>query len=105
MSGFMTEFVIATPEDLKADWACVGRSAFRCAFCSHRFAVGDEYRAIFTNDIKGAGGNPLTCKKCWDMQGGFEGLRASWMERCQEWRELLDGKFCYWGARLRRRGV
>lgn len=55
------DFEVATKEHCNARWSC-GRPGerFRCYFCGHKFVVGDEFRMVFTNDIKGAGGNPLT---------------------------------------------
>ena len=37
---------------------------FRCALCGHKFVVGDTFRAVFTNNISGAGGNPLIGECC-----------------------------------------
>lgn len=56
---------IATQEDLQANWGG-GRSGeyFRCCLCGYRFKEGDYWRWQYTNDIPGAGGNPLVCKKC-----------------------------------------
>lgn len=55
----------ATEKDCKAPWSGgKNGSRFRCALCGYRFKVGDRVRWQFTNDIKGAGGNPLVCKSC-----------------------------------------
>ncbi len=57
----------ATEADVRARWA--GRPGnFRCAWCGHRFAVGDLVRCVFTNantpDCEGIGGNPFSCEAC-----------------------------------------
>jgi hypothetical protein len=54
-----------TEEDLKAPWSG-GKSGkyFRCYLCGHRFKLGDIARWQYTNDVPGAGGNPLVCRRC-----------------------------------------
>lgn len=71
----------ATKEDCAKRWSC-GKPGehFRCAFCGHRFSPGDRVRWQFTNDIKGAGGNPLVCEKC-DGPDVVE----RWKAKCAEW--------------------
>lgn len=60
---------IATEEDVSAKWNCrkPGQD-FRCAWCGHRFAVGDTVRWVYTNgggpETKGVGGNPFICAAC-----------------------------------------
>jgi hypothetical protein len=98
--GFIYEFVVADESSLKSDWGCAGRKngrprAFFCAFCGHDFILGDEYRMCYTNDIPGASGNPLTCRKCWDAAGGWKGLREKWQEL---WKEY-DARFKWWAVR------
>ena len=59
------EWQVATKEICEATW--MGRrngKYFRCAFCGHKFKIGDMWRRIFTNNVPNAGGNPLVCGKC-----------------------------------------
>ncbi len=57
----------ATKQDIKAPWSGrKGGKNFRCGFCGYRFKVGDYWRFVYTNDTKGAGGNPLICMLCDD---------------------------------------
>jgi len=69
---------IATKQDCNAPWAGNKRN-FRCGFCGYRLKVGDLWRWVFTNDIKGAGGNPIFCDSCDD---GKDQARAKWKEKC-----------------------
>jgi hypothetical protein len=98
---FLTEFEVATAETCSADWSCIPNGkAFFCTFCQHQFVPGDEYRAIFTNDSRGPGGNPLTCRPCFDKAGGseierIEGLRVAWERLNEEYRM----RFRYWYIR------
>lgn len=105
MSGdWMREFVHVTEADLKAPWSSIGREALFCAFCRHSFELGDEFRMCFTNDLPKAGGNPFTCRRCFDNYGGIEGLRKRWQELWAEWREYSkEGKFRWWILRTTRR--
>ena len=48
---------------------------FKCYLCGHKFKVGDIARWVFTNDMKGAGGNPLVCEKC---DGTNKEVRQKW---------------------------
>lgn len=54
-----------TEEDEHLDWSC-GKDGkyFRCALCGHKFKAGDIARWQYTNDVPGAGGNPMLCQKC-----------------------------------------
>lgn len=83
-----------TQEHLKAPWASIGKRAFFCAFCQKDLEMGDEFRMIFTNDLKGAGGNPLACGKCV-TEHGVEGLRERWQAMWQEYKT----KFRWWSVR------
>jgi len=97
--SFTRQFVVTDEQALKANWCCIGPKAFFCAFCLHQFELGDEYRMVYTNDIPKCGGNPLTCKSCWDNNGGLEGLRTKWRELWAEYNALMAGKFKWWGMR------
>lgn len=102
MSKLFHEFQVATKDDCQFAWSGVPNGKeFFCAFCRHRFVPGDEYRAVYTNDLKGAGGNPLTCRGCFVLYCGLGGLRTRWQELWKEWRELIakGGKFAWWGLR------
>ena len=56
---------VATAEDCKLSWR--GKrdgKGFACTLCGHRFVAGDYWRFQYTNDIPGAGGNPMVCGRC-----------------------------------------
>ncbi len=64
-----------TEEHIQASWsgkrAAKGATThplFRCAWCGHRFKVGDVARWVFTNcageETKGIAGNPFICSTC-----------------------------------------
>ena len=56
---------IATEADCDALWHGIPHgNSFRCRFCDYRFVPGDKVRWQYTNDVAGAGGNPLVCEKC-----------------------------------------
>jgi hypothetical protein len=78
---------VATESDCKARWLG-GKPGeyFRCAFCGHKFVVGDTWHGIFTNDIPGAHGNPLVCDKCYD--GNNQNTAAKWLQLHTQWKEL-----------------
>lgn len=76
---------IATQKDCDASWSGVkGGQRFRCALCGHRFKVGDKWRFVYTNDMPGAGGNPLVCEKC---DGTTEEVRQKWQLMCEEYKQ------------------
>jgi len=56
---------VATKKDLKTNWSC-GKPGeyFRCTLCGYKFQISDYWRWQYTNDIPGAGGNPMVCKDC-----------------------------------------
>lgn len=85
---------IATAEDVKAPWE------FRCGFCGHRILKGERWCFVYTNDLAGAGGNPLACQECINAanfrvtDGTGTGnlrdvLRDTWAHQCEEWRALI----------------
>lgn len=56
---------VATKEDCRQKWGLgAPGEKFRCALCGYKFCVGDRVRWQFTNDVPGAGGNPLVCEQC-----------------------------------------
>ena len=56
---------IVTEEICNSRWSGGARGKyFRCNLCGHRFVLGDVVRWIYSNHVKGAGGNPLVCGKC-----------------------------------------
>lgn len=57
-------FVVAA-KHMKLPWSG-GKDGvyFRCCLCGYRFQVGDVARWQYTNDVSGAGGNPLVCQAC-----------------------------------------
>ena len=73
---------IATEANCKASWGGgKNGSYFRCYFCGHKFKPGDTVRWQYTNDISGAGGNPMVCERC---DGPPADVRAAWAEKCEE---------------------
>lgn len=66
MIKFWKDLRAATEDACKAPW-CGGKPGvrFRCAFCGHKFVVGDLYRGVFTNGTQ-YHGNPLVCQQCND---------------------------------------
>jgi hypothetical protein len=56
---------IATEAHCKGKWGGVPNGLhFRCAFCGYKFVLGDTVRWQYTNEYRGASGNPLVCVKC-----------------------------------------
>jgi hypothetical protein len=69
---------VATEADLRASWyGKRNRENFRCHLCGHRFALGDYWRCVYTNDMSDGvpGGNPLVCRTCDE---GNSAVRAEW---------------------------
>lgn len=108
MSNFFQEFKIADEKTCKAPWGGLKNGAlFYCAFCGKQFKVGDSYKAIYTNDMKGAGGNPLCCWYCWTdsrRKGeiGEERMRELWKERNAEWEASYKGQWRWFQDHCRR---
>lgn len=72
---------VATAEDCNGNWACKPNGErFRCGLCGYRFKPGDVVRWQYTNNIPGAGGNPLVCEKC----DGPDVVKR-WKALCDEW--------------------
>jgi len=53
----------ATEKHCNLPWSG-SKTNFRCFNCGHKFKPGDTVRWQFTNDIRGAGGNPMVCEEC-----------------------------------------
>jgi hypothetical protein len=54
-----------TEEDIHKPWSGGANGKyFRCGLCGHKFVSGETARWQFTNNIPGAGGNPLVCSAC-----------------------------------------
>lgn len=81
---------IATKEHLTANWGG-GKPGdrFRCCICGYKFILGDYWRWVYTNDIAGAGGNPLICQNCDGPD-----VRERWIEMYRVFREEITPK--YW---------
>lgn len=82
----------ATEDDVNARWGFAAPGEFlRCAWCGHRFEVGDCVRWVFTNTgeelCKGIGGNPFICAPC-------DGPREQILARLQALRRQYDQ--LYW---------
>lgn len=93
MSAFFNTWKIATEETCRGPWLGEPNGVhFRCALCGHKFVPGDEYIAVYTNDLLVGGGNPLMCST---HRAPILAMRALWIERCQEY---LSEKF-WWFRR------
>jgi len=78
---------IATSEDCSRSWGCTkDGKRFRCYLCGYKFVPGDVVRWQYTNDIPGAGGNPLVCKDC---DGTKEEIIAKWRAMYDEAKERM----------------
>lgn len=94
---FTNHLKTATKQDCEMAW--LGKSNgeyFRCAFCGFKFKEGDKYRVLFTNDLKGAGGNPIMCEGC-DVPNDL--ARELWKCKCEDLQELKKNKF-WWFFRV-----
>lgn len=89
-----------TPDHLKARWSG-GKPGemLRCAWCGHKFTVGDVARWVMTNVPKYNGlrvsGNPFVCQECdgpdddivsklADLSKEFYSERFWWFQRWNE---------------------
>lgn len=101
MSNFFQEFKVATEETVKAPWSgSKGGKMFFCGFCGTQFKVGDKYKAVYTNDIAGYGGNPLTCWACHQGKT-HEEIREAWKQKSDEFEAFLnEPRFRHFKARM-----
>lgn len=73
---------IANEADCKLSWSGGDKGKyFRCYLCGHKFNPGDQVRWIFSNNVKGAGGNPMVCKDC---DGPNEEVIEKWKAMTEE---------------------
>ena len=88
---------VVTEESRRAPWSG-GKNGecFRCYLCGYKFKLGDTARWQFTNNIPGAGGNPLVCTDC-DGPDVIE----RWIAMHREW-ENYTRKQPFWWFRRRR---
>ena len=97
MSVFRETLEPATAEQCQANWCCAGPGvAFRCGFCGHKFVEGDLFRALYTNDLPDAGGNPFVCREC---NAETSELRKRWQEKRLDWASLRAGRFWWFATR------
>lgn len=97
MSFLKGEPQIASEQDVKSPWLGMRNgNGFRCHLCGYRFKIGDYWRCQFTNNIPGAGGNPLFCKSCDDTP---EIVIGKWKARCDEWRKFKTSDNFWWFTR------
>lgn len=90
---------IATEKHVKAPWSGGAKGKyFRCAFCGYKFQVGDPWRCQYTNNVQGAGGNPLVCKNCDEYPDEY--LIEKWKKKCCIWTEMhnINGEW-WWFSR------
>ena len=91
--AFFNEWHIANERTCNAPWSGMkGGERFFCAFCRHKFVVGDKYMPVYTNDLSNAPGNPLTCESCFVGYGELEGLRNHWIALWYEYKT----RFKWW---------
>ena len=93
------EPLIATEQHVNMRWG--GDPAnFRCGFCGHKILAGERWCFVFTNDLMGAGGNPLACNDCIKPaefcacasgETLQQGLRGKWQRQCAEWWAFTTG--------------
>lgn len=65
-------FMDQKPFTVTPEWTeCFRRrrdGGLRCAWCGHRFEVGDTARLVYTNgggeECRGISGNPFICQSC-----------------------------------------
>ena len=83
---------VVTEKDCQKPWSG-GKNGiyFRCYLCGHKFAPGDTARWQYTNDVRGAGGNPFVCVSC---DGTKEEVIAKWLAMHRE----ADGRM-WWFCR------
>ena len=84
----------ATEAQCKGPW--LGRpngELFRCFLCGHKFEPGDVVRWQYTNDVSGAGGNPLVCEKC-------DGPKEVIVEEMREGYAAVRGRYWYFARAL-----
>ena len=57
---------VATKDDVNGEWGWYRDArCFRCHLCGHKFAEGDYWRFVYTNNLVApCGGNPLVCESC-----------------------------------------
>lgn len=53
-----------TTKELSGRWGLRPDKRLQCYLCSYVAKEGDTFRWQYTNDVKGAGGNPMLCSKC-----------------------------------------
>lgn len=74
-------------QDIHLPWSGgKGGKYFRCYLCGHKFQAGNIARWQYTNDIPGAGGNPMVCEKC---DGTKEQIIAKWKQMHTEAKEKM----------------
>jgi hypothetical protein len=76
---------VVTEEDTHLAWSGGENGKyFRCNLCGYKFKAGDIARWQFTNNIEGAGGNPMVCSSCDNNV-------------IEKWKQMkLDVKTKYW---------
>lgn len=81
---FRFELHAATKEEAAARWlGGAGGKWFRCCLCGAKLKEGDRFLVLFTNDMKGAGGNPILCEACVLAHAhDKEKLREAWRQHC-----------------------
>jgi hypothetical protein len=93
---------IATEKECKANWGG-GKPGefFRCHVCGHRFRPGDKFRWVYTNHLRGYGGNPMVCEAC---DGTNEEVIARWKKLVDQWKDDRNGKY-WWFVKYERSTV
>ena len=93
---YLFDGFVATEKHVKAPWNG-NKKNFRCAWCGHRFEVGDHVRAVYTNtsapENRYIQGNPLICSDCDGPDE--EEVKA----RLRETAEAFRGERSWWHLR------
>ena len=98
MSEFFNNIRIATEKDTKTRW-CGAKPGvrFRCGFCGHKIQAAEKFLILYTNDMKGAWGNPLICHHCLDrFNENLEDMRQHWKKKHSEWNAILNSDEMWW---------
>jgi hypothetical protein len=84
---------VATEKDVTLPWSGSQRN-FRCAWCGHKFKLGDVVRCVYTNggseDTRGISGNPFACAAC-------EAPREEMLAKLRAMRAEYEARFWWFG--------
>lgn len=94
MAGWLKRngtLVEATEQHVNSRWCGYpDNRRFRCAFCGHKFVIGDKFRAVYTNSTPGASGNPFVCGKC---NASDAVLIEEWKQKHARFKQMKEEEF------------